>query len=791
MFELQQWLLLQDSNKIGELKNSADLDSIDPSLIDLAKLVSDCDWNAVFDHPSAQQLLHPSLDATSAITSILSTISSNAEYDRTAFQISLVGIAALGAFVQLNWTGPELQLNENNPLANPSLNTKEILSNLFVEGSDGIYEALRKPELLVFARSILTYPYSVSNKMFSLCWWAARCLVVHQTMLNDKAPSIKMAIKRYFAEVEEYFAVHKGVHSDLLAEFHVEQGLHYFFFREMSKAIDHFQQARNATGLSIEISGALGKRTKFQTFDTSQLIVRAESATGEEVIKASAGEVDADSLVLKATRFTEPQVLGKSLTLVDQTILLAILCGIKGSSSTGDFLSAEEQRAFLQRIGLESKNWLVHSTYLLNNARLELLSSKTLDRALLQLQSLVDQYFDKEPSVKERMNYVYSLSYPPCHLLKKELGLSYLRIGLASSARVIFEELFMWEDLIRSFIILDENIKATELTKSRLEIHPTPELWCLLAELEDKEEHFITAWEISGNRFAKAQRLLGFMRVKKKNYLGAIVPLRTSLEINTLYPRAWFSLGCCHLKNQQWEEAARAFTSCVQQEPEDGEAWSNLSAALQKMGKLPEAFNAVQQGLKECQTNWRMWENGLILSLNVGDFSFAIQAVSKLLELRSHEFDLYWVDILAKYVCKQLDSGDKSRPILFQRDQILELLAKVSGILSGNPKVWDLYAAVHISSENFVEALDCRQKQVRQLTKEISSLTTAEFADLAESYMALGELHIKLSAKRAVHSAVLQLRSFVKKTEDIFGSHERHAQLQDLLERLKSREQEL
>ena len=108
----------------------------------------------------------------------------------------------------------------------------------------------------------------------------------------------------------------------------------------------------------------------------------------------------------------------------------------------------------------------------------------------------------------------------------------------------------------------------------------------LLGELDNEPEHFVKAWEISKRHCAKAQRLLGYYYLKKGDFKAAIEPFNLSLKINHLYPTVWYSLGCCHLKSSEWEPAARAFTACVQQEPEDGEAWSNLSTAFQQLDKL-------------------------------------------------------------------------------------------------------------------------------------------------------------------------------------------------------------
>ncbi len=51
-----------------------------------------------------------------------------------------------------------------------------------------------------------------------------------------------------------------------------------------------------------------------------------------------------------------------------------------------------------------------------------------------------------------------------------------------------------------------------------------------------------------------------------------------ALAINPLHAYAWFSLGFCALKTGKRERAVQAFTRCVQQEPDHGDAWNNLAA---------------------------------------------------------------------------------------------------------------------------------------------------------------------------------------------------------------------
>jgi hypothetical protein len=43
----------------------------------------------------------------------------------------------------------------------------------------------------------------------------------------------------------------------------------------------------------------------------------------------------------------------------------------------------------------------------------------------------------------------------------------------------------------------------------RLDVKPTPEMWCLLGDLTEVPQHYLTAWDLSKRRYARAMRSLG------------------------------------------------------------------------------------------------------------------------------------------------------------------------------------------------------------------------------------------------------------------------------------------
>ncbi|KAJ3049242.1 hypothetical protein HDU99_008955, partial [Rhizoclosmatium hyalinum] len=96
-----------------------------------------------------------------------------------------------------------------------------------------------------------------------------------------------------------------------------------------------FTRAQKATQLVWKLTGALGKRTKFQTFDVTQLVVIAESKD----LNASAGQQPAvaettaampetlalnDDTLLETIDYTDLESKGGNLRIIDQCILLAM-----------------------------------------------------------------------------------------------------------------------------------------------------------------------------------------------------------------------------------------------------------------------------------------------------------------------------------------------------------------------------------------------------------------------------------------------------------------------------------
>lgn len=183
---------------------------------------------------------------------------------------------------------------------------------------------------------------------------------------------------------------------------------------------------------------------------------------------------------------------------------------------------SEEQ---LQKVLTNANNWMVHTSGLLVKSRLESQKSRTAERAVLQLQALVDQMDAVKDNTANRLLYLFQTEYPPQWQVQKELGYRYAGLGVLRSAYEIFHRLELWEDAINCLMAMDEKTKAERLVKAEIasseapgSVHTplyTAKLWCILGDIETAPAHYEKAWAVSGQRLARSMRSLGAYHFKR------------------------------------------------------------------------------------------------------------------------------------------------------------------------------------------------------------------------------------------------------------------------------------
>ena len=364
-----------------------------------------------------------------------------------------IASAALNAFLQANVTGPVLEdqasvedafLTAFRVAADDSTASIQALRTKCLEALtvDGVapYAHIPLLELFVLSRHIMHSALRRSDnedsraridvrwKCLRIDVWQYKLLT--QPSLSGRAftktaqwcdfPSLQQKI---VAEIEQLENVVVSPDSSWTqqdkVEFLLEKVGASVILGLESIARSTLKQATALNGFMYALSGALGKRTKWQENSTSQLVVLAKSGATTPAIPSQGPKKQSrpetvllnDDTLLDKIEFSQAQVsvpeasdfpnpleelLAKpddqpQLCPYDHVILLSEAT-IRDSFSPNDTLTAEEVLPFANRV-IEDKStdWQVYTHALLVRSRIEVHRSRTVERGVLQMQAVVDQ----------------------------------------------------------------------------------------------------------------------------------------------------------------------------------------------------------------------------------------------------------------------------------------------------------------------------------------------------------------------------------------------------------------
>jgi len=417
---------------------------------------------------------------------------------------------------------------------------------------------------------------------------------------------------------------------------------------------DQLTEAKLSSGLELEVTGMMGKRLHGQTFATAQLTlsVNKTKATIEEAASEAAREAPAggpfyyeqcpegfktsleggvdetngekvlpqnvlleESEVMETTRFEEGTDRNYTvLSTLDQAIVLAMCINVENENPLHG-LTNEQMRPYIERViedGLKG-DWTTSSNALLLRSRLERQRPKTVERSILQLQVLSEQFHDANPSGMERLRYLHVLDYPTHVRLEKVVGEGFLALNANKSALEIFERLELWSLVIECHGRLGDAQKAETICREQLEANPTPEMYCNLGDILPKGEGKLAAyqksWDLSEKHYARAMRSIGQEHFQDKKYEECCTAFKLSLDISPMYPKAWLWYACAQMRLGDLDKAAQSFLRVVSQVPDDGETWNNLGAVFLRLEKKEEAFKAFEQAIKHLNEKPKVWQN--------------------------------------------------------------------------------------------------------------------------------------------------------------------------------------
>lgn len=401
--------------------------------------------------------------------------------DLAPVHLQLVAIALLQVYIQNNFTGPCTDYSSHQMFFDGSDPVAVQLLAVRVLNIDGqqAYELMQDPVFLVVACVLFEHLSGVSaaNTMVempltssiddiaaeasvavqaaendavlaSLLWWRARALQVHHSVLPEGSSALSSVTFVLLAPSVANSLAPAADTSALLQKhvqlaFFVESARNSLHAQTEHLAAPFLARARELSGLSFVLTGAKAKRTKFQKFHTSNLIVLAES-TGPSLLDDTQNEapeafvLDSDLLLekphfealddlempdepsSKRIRFDsgedqdEPEKLlpiaarqedipaalkaldpneQPLLSDTDTLQLLLRLATLRQTLPAGNVLVEEELMALATRLIYTSKsaNWLLFGRALWERSLLETNKSRTIERGILQMTALVEE----------------------------------------------------------------------------------------------------------------------------------------------------------------------------------------------------------------------------------------------------------------------------------------------------------------------------------------------------------------------------------------------------------------
>jgi tetratricopeptide (TPR) repeat protein len=583
----------------------------------------------------------------------------------------IVAIALLHAFVQTNWTGPDLDFTPLDLFPGQSTTAEDInaaaLPFLTLQGEPAYHLSAHVSLFLLSLRLLASLD---DGTIPTLPWWKLRLHLVHQALL-DEPVSIDPKTLESLRALRENEVLKED--QDLLASLDLEIGLYYHSLGMDKPANKEFLSAAKASGLEFELSGALGRKTKFQRNAQSQLILLAESRRreGDEVVKngessKNGEEKDGlptalllnDDTLLEDTEFTkvtsgDPASTSRLAHLdptdqpplhpLDQSLLLSF-CLSQHNHMPSSGLTANQMMPFISRVVAHPRNWSVHTTALLLRSRLESTRSRTVERSALQLQALIEQMPTSDFTPTERLKYYHQLPLPSKWEMEKELATRYMSLGVIRSALEIYSRLEMWEDAVGCLQRLEKEEEAEKIVRDLLEgrkiesdlVHTRAR-----SNLSENRLHKLTS-----AREAKLWCLLGDLALN--SFEATKDPENAKKTAIEHYEKAWEvsdhtssramrSMGSLKFGLGDFEASIPCLQHAVAINPLYARVWFTMGVSYVKLEKWSDARDAFRRLVNVDEEDAEGWNNLAAVYLRIGEEGRNKDEVSTIRNLISTE----------------------------------------------------------------------------------------------------------------------------------------------------------
>ena len=355
---------------------------------------------------------------------------------------------------------------------------------------------------------------------------------------------------------------------------------------------------------------------------------------------------------------------------------------------------------------------------------LESKSGRTVERSMMQVQTLVDSINETENSDdrKSRLNFIYSCCSKPFWNVEGELVTLLKSLGSTKAALESALRLKLWEDVIECYHALQLRHKAAEVIRDQLKIKETPLLYCMLGDATDELEHYHKALEMTNNKSSRAYRSLGYYYYFRKEYKTCIDFMTKSVALNGFQKQLLLRLGYAATMDENWEIAASAYRKYCVLETDNFEAWNNLSNAYIKLGQKSRAWKVLQEAVKCDYDNWKVWDNIMLVSTDCAHFEEVIKAYNRILDIKAGDkhVDNEVLSILTRAIIEDLkDNYERPCGKLF-RQPALKLFGRLTASNPSESKIWSLYSQL-VDSDSEMKADERDYKAAQLMQKSVAA----------------------------------------------------------------------
>ena len=741
---------------LGSLKGHSELSEVVNAYLE-------GDYKAVLRSPTSQTL-YGKLIKTVALPREQQDASlqeAGVQYDVGAVQVLLTGLSAFNAFLQANVTGPPTDWESVFPKKEDGGFREQCLKSLDVDGVS-VYQHIPQVELLCLARLVFTvfFPRIVGGEFRDCRWMRVRINAYHQRLLSGLSGGsmsdfsvLQDAVEKDLKELEFEILGEKSVfETEAKVQFLLEKAQIYIMQGLDIKARENVKMAKTVSEFSYALSGALGKRTKFQQNDVSQLVVFARSK-GEETSESlkdttlsNGGERSGptaldlnDDTLLESIQFTKSDKIDNSalppeladlkpdsqpqVKPLDQITLLTEAT-LKDNFSPLDKLNSEEILPYAVRV-LSDKptNWQIYTQALLVRSRIEAHRSRTQERSVLQLQVIVDQIIadtqdgsstnaDGIPEIRvtqflprakesesapvgERLKYIFQLNTPTRWEIETELAYAWSGVGSFVSALEIFKRLKLWAEVALCYHSVGQEDKARQIIRRQL----------FYSKIGPEMDHYgIDAEEIVKEKWDGELRPTPPHAPRLWCILGDLNNDPTCWErawtiSKKRFARAQRSLGEYWTKQGDLDQAREAYLAAVIVNRQNNDTWSRLGDIDLRVGNWDGAVIAFQQSIMIDDTDAKTYSN-------LG--SALLSKHAELVKLQKAQAKGMLVSQTSSGEEEEIDlSKEKKEDPKAILHQALKAYKRAAALAHDNWKIWDnvITIAGRISPPSFPDLL--------------------------------------------------------------------------------------